>query len=125
MSLRSQVLVDVKAIIENTLDWGQAIALTDPAGVTTNLTGLTGDISRIIDPDSGLIVKGKQLHVTLFINSLPAGSRPEGQGDLSLKPWLVSFNNISSGTPTQYVVLTTDPDDSMGTLICELGEWKT
>ena len=98
MSLRDQALLDVKGILEATSDFGQAIVLTDPAGATTNLTGLTGDIARAIDADSGAIVKGRTIHVTLRIQSLPAGPRPVAQNDALLKPWRVSFPRVTTGS---------------------------
>jgi hypothetical protein len=123
MSLRDQILADLEGIIENASDFGQEITLTDPDGVATDLVGLTGDISTIIDPDTGMLVKGRRLHVTLKIQSLPAGPRPEAQSDTSKKPWLVSFKRVTSLASTQYLVIGSVPDDSMGAIICELGEW--
>jgi len=125
VSLRDQILSDLNGIIENTTDFGQPIVLTDPDGASTNLTGLTGDISTIIDPDSGMLVKGRNLRVTLKIQSLPAGPRPAAQPDRTKKPWLVSFPRITTGASTEYAVIGTTPDDSMGAIICELGEWRS
>lgn len=125
MSLRDQAVSDVTAILKNTSDFGQEdIILTDPAGDTTDLVGFTGDISTTIDPDSGAIVKGRQLHVTIPINDLPAGPRPEAIRLRGSKPWLVSFPRITSAAVTQYVVIGSDPDDSMGAITLELGKYS-
>jgi hypothetical protein len=123
MSLRDQALADVGAILESTLDFGQAITLTDPAGTSTPMTGWSNDISTSIDPDTGALVKGRRVHVTLRIASLPAGPRPVAQNDKSLKPWLVSFPRITTAVVTQYAVIGTVPDDSVGSIIVELGEY--
>ena len=123
MSLRDQVLADIAGIVESTTDFGEPITLTDPSGTATALTGLTGDISLAIDPNTGALVKGRRLHVTLRIASLPAGDRPVGQNNPALKPWLVSFPRITTGTITQYAVIGSDPDDSMGSIVLELGEY--
>lgn len=125
MSLRTLAQSDAKAILEDTKDFGQAITLTDPAGVATAMTGFTGDISTIIDPDSGAIIKGRRLHVSLHISSLPAGPRPVAQNKSALKPWTVSFTRLTSAVTTQYAVIATDPDDSIGSINLELGQYKT
>ncbi len=125
MSLRDQVLVDVAGIVENSLDFGEPITLIDPLGASTAMTGFTGDISAVIEPDSGAIVKGRRVHVTLRIASLPAGARPVAGNDLGVKPWRVSFPRITTGTVTEYAVVGTDPDDAMGTIVLELGEYRS
>ena len=124
MSLRELAQADAKVILEDTKDFAQAITLTDPAGVATPMTGFTGDISTVIDPDSGAIVKGRRLHVSLHISSLPAGPRPVAQNNSALKPWLVSFTRLTSAATTTYTVIGSDPDDSMGSINLELGQYK-
>lgn len=124
MSLRAQQLADLAGIVGNSLDFGQDITLTDPAGATTDLVGLTGDISTSIDPDSGALVKGRTIHVTIQIADLPAGPRPATTNDRSLKPWLVSFPRVTTGAVTQYAVIASDPDDAVGTIVLELGVWN-
>lgn len=124
MSLRDQAVADVEAILGNTLDFGQdEITLIDPSDTSTIVTGFTGDISTSIDPDTGAIVKGRTIHVAVPISSLPAGARPAAQNDRSLKPWRVSFPRITSAVITEYAVIGTDPDDSMGAVVLELGEY--
>lgn len=124
MGLRDQARDDVGAILENATDFGQAISLTDPSDVTTEMVGHTTDISRAIDPESGMIVKGRQVYVKLRITSLPAGARPVAAGDLSVKPWRVSFPRITTAVVTQYMVVATDPDDSLGTIRLELKNYR-
>lgn len=125
MSLREQAVTDVKHILENPLDFGQVVTLTDPAGVATVLAGHTGDIARAIDPDSGLIIKGRSIHVTLAIPSLPAGPRPEVSTDpVANNPWRVSFPRITTAVVTQYAVVGTDPNDSLGHIVLELGNLR-
>lgn len=125
MSLREQAAADAKLIIENTLDFGQSdVDLVDPDGVVTSMTGLTGDISVLVEPDTGRIVKGQKIHVTLAISSLPAGPRPIAVSGLNSKPWLVSFPRIETAVVTGYAVVATWPDDTMSTIVLELGEYK-
>lgn len=125
MSLRAQALADVGSILENTTDWAQPITLIAPDGSTTAMNGLTGDISRQIEPDSGAIVKGRTIRVTLRIESLPVGARPEATNDSAANPWRVSFPRITSAVVTEYAVVATDPDDSMGSIVLELGDYES
>lgn len=124
MSLRDQVLTDLRSILRNESDFGQAITLTDPSGATTAMIGLTKDISRAIDADTGVLVKGRTITVTVPIADLPAGARPEATHDTTVKPWLVSFPRITSAVVTGYAVIGTDPDDSVGGFVLELGNWN-
>ena len=125
MSLRAQAAADAKRIIENTLDFGQAnVDLVDPDGVVTSMIGLTGDISVLVEPDTGRIVKGQKIHVTLAISSLPSGPRPVALSGLSTKPWLVSFPRIETAIVTGYAVVAAWPDDTMSTIVLELGNYK-
>lgn len=124
MSLRTRAEADARAILENTSDGGQAITLTDPDATPTVMTGFTGDVSTAIDPDTGAIVAGRTVHVSLAIASLPAGARPAAQPDATLKPWLVSFPRIVGGAVTQYAVVRSQPDDSLGYINLELGNYK-
>ncbi len=123
MSLREQIQADIGAILNNETDFGEAITLVDPDGATTPMVGLTGDISTVIDPDTGAIVKGRRLHVTVSTLDLPAGPRPEAQNDDTKKPWRVSFRRLATAVVTQYAVVASDPDDAMSAIVLELGEW--
>lgn len=122
MSLRDQALADAQFALENASDFGQDINLIAPDGTVTPMRGYTGDITELIEPDSGQIVTGRSIHVMLFINSLPPGPRPVGIQDLNGIPWRVSFPNISSKVVKSYGVRATQPDDAMGTLSLELGD---
>lgn len=120
MSLRAQAKLDAESIVRNTSDFGYDVTLTDPAGATTPLVGLTGDISTVIDPDTGTAVKGRRIHTTLAIADLPAGARPKAQNDDTLKPWLITFKNLVSQVDTTFAIVASDPDDTLGLINFEL-----
>jgi hypothetical protein len=125
MSLRDRAVSDVAAILRNTLDGGQPITLTDPSDVATaGIIGWTSDVSSAIDPDTGAIISGRSVRVTIDVGQLPAGPRPKAQSDSSLKPWRVSFPRITTAATTQYAVTRSLPDDTLGMITIELGNWS-
>lgn len=124
MGLRDQALLDSGRIIESVVGFGQAVTLTNPAGVQTALTGLTGEIARLIDPDTGVPVSGRTVHVTLHMPSLPAGGRPQGVNDTSQKPWTVTMPNLVTGGNVTFAIVATDPDESIGQITVELSAYR-
>lgn len=124
MSLRDQALLDVQGILEGPGGFSEEIDLIEPDGTVNPMTGFTGDITAMIEPDSGAIVKGRRVHVMLFTKSLPAGARPIARPKLTDNSWRVSFKRITTAVATTYAVVAVTPDDSMGTISLELANHK-
>lgn len=121
MGLREQAMADATAIVEDHLTgFGQPITLTAPDGSSTTVHGLTGEISAVIDPETGLLVRGRSAYAIVRITSLPPGARPVGVRDEAGKPWLASFGRATTGAVQHYKIVTTQPDDSLGDLVMEL-----
>ena len=119
--MRSRVVADIGRILKGPKGFGVDIDLISPDGTVSPLRGFSGDITAYIEPDTGALVKGKRLHVTLFTQDLPAGDRPKASPGLSVKPWRVSFPRITTGVETTYAVIAVTPDDSAGSIVIELG----
>lgn len=125
MSLRDLALLDVGHILRDSVGGaGQALTLISPEGVETPLTGFTGDISRAFDPGTGMVVKGRTVHVTIPIADLPAGDRLEGETNDSRKAWRVKFTSVTTGVESYFKVYETDPDDSLGCINLMLEVWR-
>ena len=125
MGLRELALADVRRIlIDSEHGAGQALTLISPAGIETPITGFTGDIARALDPETGLAIKGRTVHVTVALSDLPSGPRPEGVADGAVKPWRVRFAGITTGVEQHFKVYETDPDDSLGVINLMLEAWK-
>lgn len=126
MGLREIAENDLGFILED-VDRGGAwpITVTNPAGVSAALTGFSGDIGQVIDPDTGMAVSGRQAHVTLRVSTLVSLglSRPEGVADDTAKPWVVQFNDIN-GTSYTYKVIRSMPDRTAGMVSCLLGLYE-
>ena len=118
MGLRAQAELDLAQTLESETDWGVEFTLTDPTGFTGTaaLFGASGDIGRLVDPDTGQGVTGRHATLLVRIASLQAagfGLLPEDISDGAARPWLVSFLGVS--TPSQlYKVKQAHPDRTLG-----------
>lgn len=122
MGLRTLAEQDLGAILEDSAyGFGWSITLTDPDGLTDTLTGFSDDISQVIDPDTGQLVSGRLASVALRISSLIAAgfTLPRNVPDNTLKPWVVTFNDIN-GTAHTFKVRQSDPDRALGMVVCIL-----
>ena len=121
MSLRAQAEADLSFTIEDPVGgFGWACSLVDPAGTVFELVALTQDIAAIIDPDTGVGVKGRWTTVAFRKSSLPAGVEAvqTGVGDTG-KPWQVLFDDIN-GQPGNFKIVETWDDATIGCLVCRL-----
>jgi len=126
MGLRELAERDLGVIMEDGA-YGPAwpVTLTDPAGnVSTGLYGLSNDISQVVDPDTGQLVSGRVASVAFRTSTLQAQgfSMPQGIHDQASLPWRVTFNDINGGAHS-FKVRQTDPDRTLGIVVCILEAW--
>jgi hypothetical protein len=123
MGLRQIAETDLGKILEdNTHGFGWSITMTNPAGtIVSGLIGYSNDISQIIDPDTGQAVSGRSASISIRIGLLTSNGLglPVGISDATIKPWLVSFDDINGNTFT-FKVLKSDPDRALGLVVCLL-----
>ena len=121
MSLRAQAALDVRSVLEDLDGFACSITVTDPWGTSAVLTGLAQDISRTIDPDTGLLVAGRLASVTLPLVALfEAGlEEPRGVAESTELPWRVKFADVQ-GTVRAFKIARTSPDHEAGIIVCEL-----
>jgi hypothetical protein len=123
LNLRQLAAADNVAILENEeTGFGWPLTVTDPDGVSRPFTGMSGDISQIIDPETGVTVSGRLATVTISLQSIALAGMgvPKGIADIGRIPWVVQFDDIA-GTPHRFKVSESDPDRTLGyvTLILE------
>lgn len=126
MNLRQRAEADLGRIMENsTTGFGWPITVTDPAGTTANLTGLSNDISQMIDPETGQAVSGRLASVALRISSLALVGLgiPKNVADATKKPWIVTFNDIQGKSYT-FKVIDGNPDRGLGLVTCTLEHYE-
>ena len=126
MGLRQQAETDLAFILEDEVSgFGWPIKITNPKGLSANLTALVNDIAQVIDPDTGIAVSGRLASATIRISSLLAVGMtiPKGISDGNLKPWIIEYNDIN-GTPFKFKVQQSNPDRTIGTVTCVLEEYR-
>jgi hypothetical protein len=126
MNLRLQAEADLGSIMEDTVGgFGWPITVTDPDGTVRPLVGLSTDIAQVIDPDTGQVVSGRLVSVSIRIATLTAAglALPRGESDRLKKPWLVTFDDIN-GNPYTFKVQSADPDRAIGLVVCILEVYK-
>lgn len=126
MSLRTQVAADLKTILEDTDGFGWAITVTDPAGTSASLTGLSTDIGLLIDPETGIAVSGRRASIAIALASLSAASLsiPAGVASPSSKPWVVTFADVA-GTSHTFKIQEAMPDRAAGVVTCILEAYRS
>lgn len=125
MNLREQGAADLVAIVEDDADgFGWPITVTNPAGTTAELVGLSTDIGQTIDPETGQAVIGRLASVALPTSRLAALALgiPRGIADASMKPWVITFNDIGGNAHT-FKVREAMPDAALGIVTCILEKY--
>jgi hypothetical protein len=123
MGLRAESEAALAETLEDTDLWGWPITITDPSGLSASLTGQSGDIAQVIDPQTGDTISGRLAHCVLRISSLTAAgftSLPRAIAERASKPWVVVFDDIN-GTAYTFKVRESNPDRTIGlvTLLLE------
>ena len=127
MGLRDQISADIKSILEDSdTGFGWAITVTDPDGVSGDLTGFSDDIAQSIDPDTGLAVSGRTASVALHFTSLSDEGLgiPVAIADSTKKPWIVEFDDIVGESYT-FKVSESIPDRAVGVVVCLLEVYES
>lgn len=121
-ALRQQAIQDLYSICADAdVGPGWPVVVTNPAGATGALMGITTDIGEDLDPDTGVAVAGRRASVALNITALTelGLGLPVGISDLTSRPWLVTFDN-SEGDSVDYKVIDARPDTALGLVVCML-----
>jgi hypothetical protein len=123
MGLRSDAEQDLAVILETSDCGAVPIILVNPAEEAEDFNGQSGDISQVIDPDTGQAVSGRLAHVSLRISTILSRGfeMPRGIARESQKPWLVIFTDFQ-GAAYRFKVQSSYPDRTLGivTLLLEL-----
>lgn len=126
MSLRDRAIADTARIIGDAEGSGQTTTLTSPSGVTHPVVGWTNDISQVVDPQTGMAVSGRTATVVYPFSSLSdAGfdEIPQGIESTGSKPWVVVFDD-ARGVPGTYKIASSDPDRTLGVVVCFLEVYR-
>jgi hypothetical protein len=114
MSLTEKAIADTKWILTNTDHFGGAVTVTNPAGASLSLTGITNDIGQVIDVDTGQTLSGRLASAALPLADVAPLGIPYGVHDSTMKPWLVTFKGNT------LKIIETVPDRTVDLLLCYL-----
>ena len=120
MSLLDVAASDLRSILEGDVEgFSLPITVTNPDGASAVLRGSAADIGSEIDPDTGQMVSGRTVHVSLSLAALAEAGlgQPRGIADEERKPWTVGFQLPSAAAPQNFVVERTMPD-RLGIIVC-------
>lgn len=124
MSLRIQAALDARAITEDRSGFGWPIILKDPSGKESEITGLSNDISMVVDPDTGMLVSGRDATIAVSIQTLrTAGFEVDPRAVSQGLPWVVEFLDIN-GVLGRFKVSRTSPDRSIGLIVMHLEVYR-
>jgi len=112
MSLRDIAEADLGRIMENTSEFGRAVVLTSPDGVSAQLVGFNNDVSAAIDPDTGQIVSSRRISFSFRLSSLAGLGIPYSVA-ANTPPWKVQIE----GETQIYRVSQTLPDRRLGIVV--------
>lgn len=119
MSIIALAEADLALTLEDLTGFGQALTVTDPAGLAKPLAGQSVDIGEVIDPDTGTAVSGRFRGVTLRLSSLAAAGLGIPVSVESGVSWI-----ITDADGQKWAVERSAPDRTLGIVTLTLKEIK-
>ena len=125
MSLRNIAAQDLQSIMSSECGATWPVTLIAPDGQEwVDVPSRHNDIARIVDPDTGQVVSGRE--VTTVISTLELQERgapiPQGVYDENQKPWLIRALNISQEQET-FKIFSSEPDQALGAVVLVLEKY--
>lgn len=123
MSLRAKAEADLGYILETHQEgFRWPIKLIDPNGTQLDTFGFSNDMGQVIDPDTGMLVSGRQASVALRISTiLNAGLLlPHGETRETENPWEVKVFDVNNTVENRFKVFETAPDRGLGLIVLHL-----
>lgn len=121
MSLVEQARRDVLQITTNKAEWGVDIMFTNPDGTQETIAGTATKHHLSID-NEGAPVNAKNASCTFCESALTLPIRNTA-GEVSLKGWKATWKD-STGSNITYMVREWFPDETLGLIVCILGDYK-
>jgi hypothetical protein len=123
MSLVDQAKTDWQQFTTDTVNgFGTAITLTSPTSIVAEIVGLATKHHISID-DDGNVVNTKNAHISFSEKQLTDASYPvrDADGEVSLYNHKATWID-STGTSVTYVIREMFPDETIGVVLCILGD---
>lgn len=122
--LTDQAKADIEQITSNLDEFGITISLTSLTNVTVDVKGLHTKHHTDIDTD-GNLVNTKNAHIAISEKFLTDAGYPvrNSAGEVSLFNHKVTVKD-STGLNKQYVIREFFPDETIGLIVCILGDFE-
>jgi hypothetical protein len=125
MSLIDRARIDTQRIITNNAEWGVEIHLEAPDMSTADVVGIHTKHHLGVDAE-GMPVSSQNAHVSIIEQSLIEQYYPvrNADGRVAMMNHKVTVKD-STGIAKTYVVTSVFPDETLGLILCQLGNYKT
>jgi hypothetical protein len=126
MSLLNFARSDWKLILGSKKDFSVDITITRPeTGETALVVGLNTKHWFKVDYETGMIVNTRNAHINISEAELIAAYFPtrNAAGEINIKGCLIRVAD-STGIEKDYVITQSHPDETVGVLVCLLGDYK-
>jgi hypothetical protein len=107
-------------------DWAVDITVNNLTGVEQTVRGFASKHHLSVDPETGLPVNSKNTHCSIHESVLvDAGFTVRNtDNEVDIKGWRVSYAD-SSGLMREYLIDDGMPDETLGLIVCFLGDYGT
>ena len=124
MGLIAQIQQDIKQITSNADEFGVTLSFVSPDGDEATITGLATKHHFSIDTE-GRPVNAKNAHCSFSEELLTEVGYPvrNSRDEVSLKGHKVSWMD-STGKQCEYVIEEWYPDETIGLIVCILGDYE-
>ena len=126
MSLLDLAKADHASIVSDTVSgFSQLLTLINPQGLSVVVAGLAADVGQTVDPDTGVMIVGRRVTVSLLTGPLRTSGigEPRGIADAGSKPWVVRFAD-AHGNEHAFKVIQAMPDYVLGRVDCLLEAYR-
>lgn len=124
MSLMDLIKRDIQNITGSSNDFGTALEFTSPGEepVTVTINGLATRHNTQVDT-SGNVVNTRNVHCSFAEALLTAEDYPvRTDGEIMLEQHKVAWTD-ATGVKKTYIIEDCQPDETVGLLVCRLGEY--
>lgn len=123
MSLLDQAKADIEQITTNTDEWARTMVFTAPDSSTAQVRGTHAKHHLSVDSD-GVPVNSRNAHVSVAEQEfIDAGyTIRNSEGKVSLKDHTVTVKD-STGNDVTYIIREWYPDETIGLIVCILGDF--
>lgn len=124
MGMIDQAITDIQRITSDASGFGVSLAFVDPDGDTATINGLHAKIHMAMDTE-GNTVNSKKAHISFSEAELNAQGYVirNAARECSMKDHKVTVSD-STGQSWQYIIREVYPDETVGLIVCILGDFE-